>query len=86
MACACVQDPGECVTVTVKREFQEEAGAIEDEAERGCDPDKVPTDCGNSLAIPFFLTYTIIGAFVLLNLVVAVILVICSWKIHREIY
>jgi hypothetical protein len=42
--------------------------------ERGCDPDLVPTNCGNPLAIPYFLSYTIIGAFVLLNLVVAVIL------------
>ena len=42
--------------------------------ERGCDPNAVPTDCGNSMAIPYFTTYTIVGTFVLLNLVVAVIL------------
>ena len=42
--------------------------------ERGCDPDAVPTDCGNAFAIPYFISYMIVGAFVLLNLVVAVIL------------
>ena len=43
--------------------------------ERGCDPDAQPvTDCGSALAIPFFISYTILGAFVLLNLIVAVIL------------
>jgi hypothetical protein len=42
--------------------------------ERGCDPERVPTDCGSVAAIPFFITYTIVGTFVLLNLVIAVIL------------
>jgi len=42
--------------------------------ERGCDPDAVPTDCGNPLALPYFISYMVVGAFVLLNLVVAVIL------------
>ena len=43
--------------------------------ERGCDPNKVPTDCGNrDQALPYFLSFMFIGTFVLLNLVVAVIL------------
>ena len=42
--------------------------------ERGCDLTLVPTNCGNSIAIPYFISYTVVGAFVLLNLVVAVIL------------
>ena len=42
--------------------------------DRGCDPDKVPTDCGSVAAIPYFVSFTLIGAFILLNLVVAVIL------------
>jgi len=43
--------------------------------ERGCDPDLVPSDCGNrNQSLVYFLTYMFIGTFVLLNLVVAVIL------------
>ena len=42
--------------------------------ERGCNPDAIPTDCGSSSALPYFLTYMGIGNFVLLNLIVAVIL------------
>ena len=45
--------------------------------ERGCDPmpdDGSPSDCGSILALPYFISYTVIGAFVFLNLVVAVIL------------
>ena len=42
--------------------------------ERGCDPTLMPTNCGNSIAIPYFMSYTVVGGFVLLNLVVAVIL------------
>merc|ERR1719163_791161 len=52
--------------------------AIMDDAlvteERGCDPYAVPSDCGSPIAIPYFIAYTIIGTFVMLNLVVAVIL------------
>merc|ERR1719171_46928 len=44
-----------------------------DEA-RGCDPYAVPTDCGSPIAIPYFIAFTVIGSFVMLNLVVAVIL------------
>ena len=42
--------------------------------ERGCDPDAIPSDCGSSLALPYFISFTVIGSFVFLNLVVAVIL------------
>ena len=43
--------------------------------ERGCDPNLVPSDCGNrNQSLIYFLTYMFIGTFVLLNLVVAVIL------------
>ena len=42
--------------------------------ERGCHPDAIPTDCGNSASYPYFLSFMFIGTFVLLNLVVAVIL------------
>ena len=42
--------------------------------ERGCDPDAVPTNCGSTIAAPFFISYIILGGFVLMNLVVAVIL------------
>ena len=42
--------------------------------ERGCDPEALPSDCGSKLAIPYFVSFTVIGTFVLLNLVVAVIL------------
>ena len=38
--------------------------------ERGCDPDAVPTDCGSSLALPYFVTFMIGGSFVFLNIVV----------------
>ena len=52
--------------------------AIMDDAmideERGCDPDAVPTDCGSPIAVPYFIAFELIGAFVMLNLVVAVIL------------
>jgi len=52
--------------------------AIMDDAmineERGCDPLAVPTDCGSPIAVPYFISFTIIGSFVMLNLVVAVIL------------
>ena len=42
--------------------------------ERGCDPNAVPSDCGGAHAVAFFVGYQIIGSFVFLNLVVAVIL------------
>merc|ERR1719230_878549 len=52
--------------------------AIMDDAmispERGCDPDMIPTDCGSPIAIPYFISFTVVGTFVMLNLVVAVIL------------
>lgn len=44
---------------------------------RGCDPspdDGSPSDCGSPLALPFFISFMVIGSFVFLNLVVAVIL------------
>ena len=44
-----------------------------DEA-RGCDPTLVPSNCGTSLALPYFISWTVIGSFVFLNLIVAVIL------------
>jgi len=52
--------------------------AIMDDAmineERGCDPYMIPTDCGSPIAIPYFISFTVIATFVMLNLVVAVIL------------
>ena len=52
--------------------------AIMDDAminpERGCDPYAIPTDCGSPIAIPYFISFTVVGSFVMLNLVVAVIL------------
>ena len=42
--------------------------------ERGCDPNMVPTDCGSRSAIPFFISFVLIGAFILLNMIVAVVL------------
>jgi len=45
--------------------------------ERGCDPqpdDGSPSDCGSPIALPFFISYMVIGCFVFLNLFVAVIL------------
>ena len=48
--------------------------AMIDEA-RGCDPDALPhSDCGSTLALPFFIGFTVIATFVFINLVVAVIL------------
>jgi hypothetical protein len=41
---------------------------------RGCDPNAVPSDCGSAISVPYFIAFTIIGTFVMLNLVVAVIL------------
>ena len=51
-------------------------GAMVDE-DLGCDPhpaDGSHTDCGSSLAVPYFVSYILIGSFVFLNLVVAIIL------------
>jgi len=55
--------------------------AIMDDAmiteERGCDPapeDGSPSDCGSPLALPYFVSFIIVGMFVFLNLIVAVIL------------
>ena len=42
--------------------------------ERGCDPLATPSDCGSGLAVPYFISFMVIGSFVFLNLVVAVIL------------
>ena len=45
--------------------------------ERGCDPnpaDGSPSDCGSPLALPFFISFVVIGTFIFLNLVIAVIL------------
>ena len=41
---------------------------------RGCDPTLVPSNCGTPLALPYFISWTIVGTFVFLNLIVAVIL------------
>ena len=43
----------------------------------GCDPspaDGSHTNCGNSIAIPFFVSFLLIGSFVFLNLIVAIVL------------
>jgi len=45
--------------------------------ERGCElvpEDGSPSDCGSQLSLPFFISFMVIGSFVMLNLVVAVIL------------
>ena len=45
--------------------------------ERGCDPkplDGSPSDCGSPLALPYFVSFVIVGNFIFLNLVVAVII------------
>ena len=42
--------------------------------ERGCDPNATPSDCGGVHAVAFFVSFQILGSFVFLNLVVAVIL------------
>jgi len=42
--------------------------------ERGCNPDLVPTDCGSSIAIPFFLSFILLGNFIMLNMIVSVVL------------
>ena len=43
---------------------------------RGCDPSAYggAGDCGSRLALPYFVSYTIVATFVFINLVVAVIL------------
>jgi len=48
-------------------------GAMVDE-DLGCDPTLVPSNCGSWLAMPYFVSYILIGSFVFLNLVVAVVL------------
>ena len=43
----------------------------------GCDSspeDGTPSNCGTSLAVPYFVSYILIGSFVFLNLVVAIVL------------
>ena len=42
--------------------------------ERGCNPERSPSDCGSPLALPYFISFVVIGSFVFLNIVVAVIL------------
>jgi hypothetical protein len=44
-------------------------GAMVDE-DLGCDPTLVPSNCGSWLAMPYFVSYILIGSFVFLNLVV----------------
>jgi len=61
----------QCLTGDGWSEFMDDL--LVDE-ERGCDPDAIPSDCGSPLAIPYFLSFMVIGVFVMLNLVVAVIL------------
>ena len=61
----------QCLTGDGWSEMMDDAMVTE---ERGCDPEAVPTDCGSPIAIPYFISFTVIGSFVMLNLVVAVIL------------
>ena len=64
----------QCLTGDGWSDLMDDAMINED---RGCDPapdDGSPSDCGSPLAMPFFISFTIIGTFVFLNLVVAVIL------------
>ncbi len=55
----------------------------------GCDPDAEPTDCGSDLAIPYFVSFVVVGAFIFLNLVVAVVLEsfgnLRGWKEESEL-
>jgi len=48
-------------------------GAMVDES-LGCDPHATPSNCGSMLAVPYFVSYILIGTFVFLNLVVAIVL------------
>jgi len=64
----------QCITGDGWSEFMDDAMVDE---ERGCDPapeNGMPSDCGSTLALPYFITYMIISSFVFLNIVVAVIL------------
>ena len=61
----------QCLTGDGWSEMMDDAMVSE---ERGCDPLAVPTDCGSPLSIPYFISLTVLGSFVMLNLVVAVIL------------
>ena len=40
----------------------------------GCDPAAVPTDCGSWIALPYFVSFQIVGTFIFLNLIVAIVL------------
>ena len=57
--------------------------------DHGCNPDAVPSDCGTALAIPFFVSFVLIGAFIFLNLIVAVVLecydTMRGWKDESEL-
>jgi Ion transport protein len=57
--------------------------------DHGCNPDAVPSDCGTALAIPFFVSFVLIGAFIFLNLIVAVVLecydALRAWKDASEL-
>jgi hypothetical protein len=57
--------------------------------DHGCNPDAVPSDCGTALAIPFFVSFVLIGAFIFLNLIVAVVLecydALRAWKDASEV-
>ena len=57
--------------------------------DHGCNPDAVPPDCGTALAIPFFVSFVLIGAFIFLNLIVAVVLecydTMRGWKDESEL-
>jgi hypothetical protein len=64
----------QCLTGDGWSEMMDDAMINED---RGCDAapdDGSPSDCGTPLALPFFISFVVIGTFVFLNLVVAVIL------------
>uniref|UniRef100_A0A7S2IXR0 Sodium channel protein n=1 Tax=Haptolina brevifila TaxID=156173 RepID=A0A7S2IXR0_9EUKA len=59
----------QCLTGDGWSELMDDAMVNE---ERGCDPSA--GDCGTPLALPYFISFIVIGTFVFLNLVVAVIL------------
>ena len=61
----------QCLTCDGWSEFMDDL--LVDE-HRGCDPNASPSDCGTPLSLPFFISWTVIGSFVFLNLIVAVIL------------
>ena len=57
-----------------RRRLERAHGRRDVDEARGCDPARVPSNCGTPLALPYFISFTVLGSFVFLNLVVAVIL------------